>query len=233
MATADAFTPGGQRKMRPLKVPPRTAHGYNRAWMGSFRRMGGAEMALKRKGQEYRQHIVQAANRLFYQRGYNQTSFSDIAEAAAVPRGNFYYYFKSKDEILEAVVDMRLQSIRDMLAQWDATLSDPRERLHRFVQILANEEQEILRYGCPLGSLNAELSKTQLQQQTHARQMFELFLQWLQSQFEALGQGLASRDLAWYLLSVTQGACLVSNAFEEQRLLRKQVERLQLWIETL
>lgn len=53
-------------------------------------------MALKRKGQEFRQHIVETANRLFHQRGYKQTSFSDIADTAEIPRGNFYYYFKTK-----------------------------------------------------------------------------------------------------------------------------------------
>ena len=58
-------------------------------------------MASKQQGEEIRQQIVSAANRLFYEQGYNHTSFSEIAEAAAVPRGNFYYYFKSKDDMLE------------------------------------------------------------------------------------------------------------------------------------
>ena len=47
-----------------------------------------------------KQRIVQAANQLFYRKGFSQTSFSDVVAEADVPRGNIYYYFKSKEEIL-------------------------------------------------------------------------------------------------------------------------------------
>ena len=45
-----------------------------------------------------RDQIVQAADRLFYRQGYEHTSFSDIADAVQISRGNFYYHFKTKDE---------------------------------------------------------------------------------------------------------------------------------------
>ena len=64
---------------------------------------------MARKSERTRQRIIEAANRLFYHRGYNQTSFSDVVEAAGVPRGNIYYYFKTKDEILEAAIDHRIE----------------------------------------------------------------------------------------------------------------------------
>lgn len=190
-------------------------------------------MALKRKGQEFRQHIVEVANRLFYQRGYNQTSFSDIAEAAEMSRGNFYYYFKTKDEILEAVLESRLEGIRGMLAEWTATIAEPRERLKRYVQILLNEEQNILRYGCPMGSLTVELSKTQLVLQSHSTEMFEVFFEWLKTQFLALGCGRASRDNALHLLAATQGVSLIVNAFEDSAFLRKEASHLKQWIDEL
>ena len=55
------------------------------------------------KGEGNRQRIVDAADSLFYRRGYNQTSFQDISDATGIRRGNFYYYFKTKYEILESV----------------------------------------------------------------------------------------------------------------------------------
>ena len=190
-------------------------------------------MALKRKGQEFRQQIVAAANRLFYQRGYNQTSFTDIADEAGVPRGNFYYYFKTKDEILEAVVDYRLDGIRAMLAEWEATIPAPRDRLKRYVQILLNEEQDILRYGCPMGSLTVELSKTQLALQSRAQEMFAVFYEWLKQQFLALGCGRASREYALHLLAATQGVVLIVNAFEDSAFLRKEAAKLKQWIDEI
>lgn len=190
-------------------------------------------MALKRKGQEFRLHIVQTANRLFYQRGYNQTSFTDIADEAGVPRGNFYYYFKTKDEILDAVVEYRLAGIRVMLAEWEASIPEPRDRLKRYVQILLNEERDILRYGCPMGTLNVELSKTQLVLQSRAREMFEVFFVWLKAQFLALGCGRAARDHALHLLAVTQGVSLLTNAFDDGAFLRREAARLKQWIDGL
>lgn len=190
-------------------------------------------MALKRKGQEFRLHIVQTANRLFYQRGYNQTSFTDIADEAGVPRGNFYYYFKTKDEILDAVVEYRLAGIRAMLAEWEASIPEPRDRLKRYVQILLNEERDILRYGCPMGTLNVELSKTQLVLQSRAREMFEVFFVWLKAQFLALGCGRAARDHAMHLLAVMQGVSLLTNAFDDGAFLRREAARLKQWIDGL
>ena len=55
-----------------------------------------------------REHIVAAADQLFYRQGFEHTSFSDIADAVQISRGNFYYHFKSKDEILDAVIDVRI-----------------------------------------------------------------------------------------------------------------------------
>ncbi len=190
-------------------------------------------MVLKTKGRELRHCIIEAANRLFYRQGFNQTSFSDIATEAQVPRGNFYYYFRSKDELLEAVVDYRLEGIRAMLQEWDREIPFPRDRLKRYVQILANEEQDILRYGCPMGSLNMELGKTQLQLKSHAREMFEVFRDWLMQQFVALGYEPQAQEFALHLLAAAQGASLLGNAFEDAGMLHSETRRLQDWIDQL
>lgn len=174
-----------------------------------------------------------AANRLFYQRGYNQTSFSDIAEAADVPRGNFYYYFRSKEEILSAVIQSRMVSIQDMLEQWQRQIGSPRERLKRYVQILLNEEKDVLRYGCPMGSLNMELAKNQLALHSRAAQMFDLFLNWLGAQFQALGKGEESRDLALQLLAETQGTALLSSVYRDKVFLEREAARLEHWLDSL
>lgn len=67
--------------------------------------------------------IVEAADRLFYQRGFEATSFADIAEALSLSRGNFYYHFKTKDEILAAVIARRLASTSAMLEAWEGLMA--------------------------------------------------------------------------------------------------------------
>ena len=106
---------------------------------------------MPKKSERTRQRIVEAANRLFYHKGYNQTSFSDVVQAAAVPRGNIYYYFKTKDEILEAAIKYRTERISQMLEQWTGTYRTPIERLHRFLDILSNSADAIMRYRLPHG----------------------------------------------------------------------------------
>ena len=46
-----------------------------------------------------RAQIVEAADQLFYERGFEHTSFADIAAQVQISRGNFYYHFRTKDEI--------------------------------------------------------------------------------------------------------------------------------------
>ncbi len=52
-----------------------------------------------------RTRLVETATKLAYGRGFRETSLADIAEAARVPVGNVYYYFKTKEELAEAVVE--------------------------------------------------------------------------------------------------------------------------------
>ena len=75
--------------------------------------------------QTTRDQIVEAADELFYRRGYEHTSFADIADVVRISRGNFYYHFRSKDEILDAVIRLRLANTKRVLEQWRATGNIP------------------------------------------------------------------------------------------------------------
>lgn len=187
---------------------------------------------LKQKGQQNLQRILQAADELIYRRGFNQTSFTDVAEASGIPKGNFYYYFKSKDELLLAVIQMRLDNIRQKLAEWERQYPDPKERLKRYVKILLNEAQAVVRYGCPMGSLNVELGKTQTALQSQAADMFSLFLDWLEQQFRALGKTQKqSRYLAMHLTARMQGTALMSSVYADAGFLQQEVKGINAWIE--
>lgn len=188
---------------------------------------------MNARKQDNRQRIIEAANMLFYQRGYNQTSFSEIADAAGIPRGNFYYYFKSKDDILAAVIDDRMEGIRFMLAGWDQEFPGPKERLLRFVNMLLNVKEDAIRYGCPIGSLTTELSKTQQAMHSKAKEMFDIFVSWLTIQFTSLGKQPGPRCMALHLLARMQGISLVANAYMDQEFLQTEVEELIDWVKAL
>ena len=60
------------------------------------------EPTKRRKGEGTRAHILETALELFRERGYEQTTMRAIAEAAGVAVGNAYYYFRSKEHLIQA-----------------------------------------------------------------------------------------------------------------------------------
>jgi len=188
---------------------------------------------MPKKSERTRQRIVEAANRLFYHQGYNQTSFSDVVEAADVPRGNIYYYFKTKDEILKAAIGYRVGRIRQMLEGWNGNYRTPIERLHRFIDILSDSADAIMRYGCPMGTLNTELGKSQDHLQEQAENLFKVFESWLSDQFAELGYAGRAHDLALRLMAQGQGISVMAHVHNDPGFLRREKQRLGDWLNQL
>jgi AcrR family transcriptional regulator len=76
-----------------------------------------------------REAIIDSAYELFRERGYADTSISDIAAAAGVSKANIYVYFKSKFAILYAVFEPWFRSRIETLEDSVGKISDPREKL--------------------------------------------------------------------------------------------------------
>ncbi|HEY9050185.1 MAG TPA: TetR/AcrR family transcriptional regulator [Gammaproteobacteria bacterium] len=187
---------------------------------------------MAEQGQQSRERIVEAANRLFYIKGYNQTSFAAVADEVGISKGNLHYHFRSKDDLLDAIISFRINFIKQNLANWDEEYPDGKARLKRFVQMLLNEEADLVRYGCPLGSLNMELGKDQRDLQKRSREMFDLFQQWLEKAFKQMGRK-DSKSLSTHLLTMAQGAALMTYVYSDRDLLKAECKNMFEWIETL
>src|SRR6266851_4807838 len=57
------------------------------------------------KGAATRDQILNAASRLIHVQGYQSTSLDDVLRESGVGKGNFYYYFKSKEDLGYAIID--------------------------------------------------------------------------------------------------------------------------------
>ena len=174
--------------------------------------------------------IVTAADQLIYHQGYEHTSFADIANAVQISRGNFYYHFKSKDEILDAVIDKRLADRAALLEKWENECASPEECIRKFINILQVNKEKIKRYGCPIGTLTTELAKMKHYAQKHAKALFTLFREWLCKQFKALGQQADADKLATHLLARSQGIATVWNAYQDERFLQHEINELYQWL---
>ena len=181
------------------------------------------------KGDGNRQRIIDAADSLFYRRGYNQTSFQDISDATGIPRGNFYYYFKTKDEILGAVVNTRVEGLTGLLIGCEAETEDARERLLLFSNLLKHNRDDVIESGCPIGTLSSELAKDDPDLHEKSRQVFALLRDWVKRQFEATGLTNAD-DLAMDLLAKLQGVTVMACAFKDIDYVERSHQQIKNWI---
>lgn len=63
-----------------------------------------------KKGEKRKQELLKIAYDMFLSRGYENTSVDEIIAEAQIAKGTFYYYFPSKEQLLEAVIDMMIES---------------------------------------------------------------------------------------------------------------------------
>jgi AcrR family transcriptional regulator len=179
-----------------------------------------------------RDRLISAAQDLVYRHGVARTTLADIASAADVPVGNVYYYFKTKDDIISAVVQTQAQQIESTLAELERRHRTPKARLKALVRFLAEHADSTSHYGCPHGTLSTELAKQTEDAGSLATPLMQIQLDWAENQFQAIGRRDA-RDLAVELLVGYQGSAVLTNALGQPELMTRQARRLEKWIDNL
>ncbi|MBX3501612.1 MAG: TetR/AcrR family transcriptional regulator [Alphaproteobacteria bacterium] len=180
-----------------------------------------------------RERIVETADGLFYRRGFDHTSFADIAAAVRISRGNFYYHFRTKDEILDAVIARRIAGTRAMLRQWEIADERPADRVASFIRILLANRADIKRYGCPVGTLCGELAKLGHAAEGEAKALFTLFRTWLRRQFTLMGRAADADRLAMHVLARSQGVASLANALRDDKFIHREVEQMLAWLKSI
>jgi AcrR family transcriptional regulator len=178
-----------------------------------------------------RERLVESAAVLVHEQGVHRTTLADVAERADVPLGNVYYYFKSKDELIGAVLDGYKEQAATLIEAFERHRS-PQARLKALVRNWADMREAVARHGCPMGTLCAELHKTEGGRDADAAAVMALIIDWAEGQFRQLGRRDA-RDLAVALFAGIQGAALLANTFRDPALLTRQTRHLERWIDTL
>ncbi|HYB87732.1 MAG TPA: TetR/AcrR family transcriptional regulator [Streptosporangiaceae bacterium] len=178
-----------------------------------------------------RQRLIAAASQLLHQQGAERTTLADIAEAADVPVGNVYYYFKTKDDIVAAVIEAHVQRAKTALASIDSSHRSPKSRLKALVGEYAGQSEVIALYGCPHGSLCSELDKRSARPDFALAELMRVPIGWAEDQFRALGRRDA-HDLAVSLISAYEGSALLANTFRDPGILVREARRLNRWIDT-
>jgi TetR/AcrR family transcriptional regulator, transcriptional repressor for nem operon len=179
-----------------------------------------------------RERLVAAAVQLLHQQGIERTTLADIAEVADVPVGNVYYYFKTKDEVIAAVIGAYTEKMATTLALINARHRSPKGRLKAFVREFASQSEIVAQYGCPFGSLCSELDKRAEGPSFATAELLQVPIQWAEEQFRAIGRRDA-RSLALDLLAAYEGSALLTNTLRDPNVLVMTERRLENWIDSL
>lgn len=176
--------------------------------------------------------LIQTAVKLSFRNGFNSTSLANISREAEVPLGNVYYYFKTKNDLGEAIIEERLTKLKSVLQHWSKAES-PAERLCTFVHRAFERRESITRSGCPIGTLCSELRKEGGELSKKASRLFAEQLSWLEAQFRESGKTDDPRGAAIHLLAAIQGATVLANSLQDSELVAIETERLKKWIREL
>ena len=199
--------------------------------------MATATTATKsQKGATTLDQILDAAARLIHLRGYHCTSLDDVLRESGVGKGNFYYYFKSKEDLGYAIIDRVMQAFiaRALDPVFTDSGADPVAQIHQFLdRVLENQRQRNCVGGCPIGNLASELSDVH---EGFRQRLAGIFEVWRSKLTEVLARCeigcRASRDfdpsaVAQFLVAALEGAILLTKVTKDIAIMERCVEQLK------
>jgi TetR/AcrR family transcriptional repressor of nem operon len=198
-----------------------------------------AQAVRPRDGRQTREAILDAATGLMHLKGYQATTLDDVLRESGIGKGNFYYYFKSKEDLGYAILDQVIASFLERTL--DPCFSDPLGP--RVVQIrcfldrvLAAQRERNCVGGCALGNLASELSDVH---EGFRTRLSGVFTAWRERLTCALGEAQAAGSVgpecrpeavAQFLVASLEGAILMSKLNKDIAVMERCVEELKRYL---
>jgi TetR/AcrR family transcriptional repressor of nem operon len=133
-----------------------------------------------------REEIIRKGAELIHAQGFNATGLQQILQTVGIPKGSFYFYFKSKEDFGLEIIDYFSAMISGILAHY---LGDkkipPIERLEKLFEFFETAYQKSdYNLGCPIGNLSLELADTNERLRTHLEGVIEILIAQIESCLE-------------------------------------------------
>ncbi|MBD0382536.1 TetR/AcrR family transcriptional regulator [Paenibacillus sp. WST5] len=189
---------------------------------------------MKKNKPSNRDLVLQVATSLFLSKGYLATSMDEIVTASKVSKTNIYYYFKSKEDLLSAIMGQLIQTYTEMICDIAKRSSlTVEERFKDILQLLTRQQLECLG-GCPFITLYAQMPPEAHMIREKIGQFFrnqidtveQLVLEGIQKQeFKA---DLQSRPTAQFIVAAIEGGLFLQHASEDSVTLDQTLPTLAL-----
>lgn len=185
---------------------------------------------MPRPASDKRQRLTDAAVRLVHTQGLERTTIAAIATHADVAPGSVYYYFKTKDDVAQAVLAAHQQQWDLQVAGWES-LADARERLVAYIDADVSKASEVTAHGSALAGLAADLRRATPELADHAADVLTSVVDWAAAQFGELGFSAdAARARALHLVTGMEGAAAMAHALGEPDALEREAAHLRRWV---
>jgi TetR/AcrR family transcriptional regulator, transcriptional repressor for nem operon len=197
------------------------------------------EMAVEirsAKATATRDQILDAAARLIHLRGYHGTSLDDVLRESGVGKGNFYYYFRSKEDLGFAIIDRVVERFleRTLEPAFVDLTADPLDQVRAFLdRLLDVQRQRNCVGGCPMGNLASELSDVH---EGFRQRLADIFERWRVMLATTLERGRESGRLradldagsaAGFVVAALEGAILMAKVTKDISVMEKCVAELK------
>ena len=177
------------------------------------------------RGRASRERIVERAAELFAERGIAGTSLDEVLAAAGAGKGQFYHYFRSRDELAAAAVGQRCAQVVTGLTQGLGSASSLTELEQALAGFAAGFEQMGLA-GCPIGTLATEVAGRNEAARLEAAAGFDVWERLLADVLERMRQrgelrvDASPAMLATGLLASIEGGMVLSQTRKDATSLR-------------
>ncbi|MBV9888143.1 MAG: TetR/AcrR family transcriptional regulator [Acidobacteria bacterium] len=180
-----------------------------------------------------RERIVEAGLYLFWLQGYAATGMSEILSRAEANAGSFYHFFKTKEELLIAVLELYIQSLQPVVVQPVlGAIADPIERVFGILEFYRrNLLATGCTYGCPIGRLALEIPEEQFRVHKRLADNFDGLTaaveKCLADARERFPEGTNFATLSKFVLTVMEGGVMQARAHRDVAPFDASVEHLR------